>query len=598
MTVVAVMAVACSTDNGDDPWSDADFPGGNGGAGGNADAQIGSLTSFEIAVDSTALSGETETIPADDEDYIENNSFETVIKVKYAGSSVTVEGEADGVEITASDAHVTVNSTLKGVQYVLSGTTSNGSFKLYSEKKYSIVLSGTDITNPTGAAINSQSGKRGYVVVADGKFNRLADGSSYTTVEGEDMKGVLFSEGELLFSGSGRLRVYGSGKHGIVSDDYILFRPGANVYVKTENGSGIKSNDGIFIRGGVINAETSATAAKALTTDGEVVIDGGRTTLLTSGGGEWDDDDQDVKGCAGLKADLNLTVNGGELLAKSTGAGGKGISADGEIIINGGTVKAITTGQAYVQGSYDTKAKGIKADGNLTVNGGSVVIRATGGEGSEGLESKSVLTINDGTVEIYAYDDAINSAGDLIFNGGKVFAYSSGNDAIDSNSTLTMAGGVVIACGTTSPEAGFDCDNSTFAITGGTLIGLGGDTSVPTTSATTQPAIIVGGSSLKAGTYLTLADNSGNNLYAFSVPRAYSQYTLLTSAPGLKSGGKFTLSTGATVSGGSSFDGFVTGASVSGGSSIASQSISGMVTTINYSGMGGGPGGMGGGFHF
>lgn len=600
VTVLLTVA-ACTTE------SDNRYPGGivepGGGQNESGTVLIGDLTSFDIKVDSTLLTGETEVIPADDEDYIENNSFTTVVTVKFREGGATVDGIVDGVEVTASDAHVTVNSTIGGVQYVLSGTTGNGSFKVYSGKKYSLRLAGVDITNPTGAAINCQSGKRCYLVVADGTFNRLADGATYSTVDGEDMKGVLFAEGKLLMSGEGRLRVYGKGKHGLVSDDYILFRPGADVYVKAEGGSGIKANDGIYVRGGVINAETSATAAKALTCDGEVVIDGGRTTLLTSGGGEWDDDDQDVKGCAGIKADLNLTINGGSLLAKSTGAGGKGLSSDAEIIVNGGDVKVITTGASFVQGSYDTKAKGVKADGNLTVNGGTITIRTTGGDGSEGLESKGTLTVNDGTIQIYSSDDAINSAGDLIFNGGKVFAYSTGNDAIDSNSTLAVNGGVVIACGATSPEGGFDCDNSSFAITGGTIIGLGGDTSVPTTSAVKQPAIVLGGANLKAGTYLTLSDANGNNLYAFSVPRAYSQYTLLTSAPGLKTGSKFTLSTGATVNGGTSFLGYVTGGAVTGGTSIASQTISSGVTTIGYSGMNGGggpggPGGMGGGFHF
>lgn len=43
------------------------------------------------------------------------------------------------------------------------------------------------------------------------------------------------------------------------------------------------------------------------------------------------------------------------------------------------------------------------------MNGGVLNIQVTGrSDGSEGLESKSKITINDGELFVYAYDDAIN----------------------------------------------------------------------------------------------------------------------------------------------------------------------------------------------
>ena len=61
-------------------------------------------------------------------------------------------------------------------------------------------------------------------------------------------------------------------------------------------------------------------------------------------------------------------------------------------------MKVITTGTQCVYGKLDSSAKGIKADGALTINGGTVLVKATGGEGSEGIESKSVLTVNEARV--------------------------------------------------------------------------------------------------------------------------------------------------------------------------------------------------------
>ena len=155
------------------------------------------------------------------------------------------------------------------------------------------------------------------------------------------------------------------GNSGIRSDDYLMFRPGNHIYVKATAGNAIKANDAIYIKGGVINVETSAAASKGLSSDGLVQIDGGRTTAITTGTGELDEDGTDVSGCAGVKADSVFVMNGGELYCKSTGAGGKGISTDQTFTLNDGTIKVITTGQQYVYNRLDTSPKGIKSDGAI-----------------------------------------------------------------------------------------------------------------------------------------------------------------------------------------------------------------------------------------
>ena len=590
MTLLVIVTVSCAKE--DDTWQDL-MPQGGGpggmvpGGGAGTDASIGELTSFTIAVDSTALV-ESETIDSDDEDYIENNSFNQVVNIRYDGNTATVTGDTDGVTITTDGAHVAAIATGK-VHYVLSGSTSNGSFKLYGEKKLAITLNGVTITNPIGAAINNQCKKRTYVALADGTVNTLRDGSTYTMTDGEDMKATLFSEGKLLFSGKGRLRVYASCKAGITSDDYVLFRPGNNIYIRSILGNGVKANDAIMVRGGVINIETSAPGTKGLSSDALVQIDGGRTTVITAGDSEWDSDEQDLSSAAGIKADSACVINGGTICLMSTGKGGKGINCDDVLTINDGTLRVITTGARHTYGSTRTSPKGIKSDKQLAINGGSIRIRTTGGEGAEAIESKTQVLITGGTVEAYAYDDVINGKKDVTISGGQVFCYASSNDGIDSNGTLNIKGGVVVSFGTTQPEDAFDTDNGTFTITGGTAIGIGGGTSTPSSSTCTQPVVLVGGNSLASGTYIAVAGNSGNVL-ALQVPRAYSQYTLLVTSPGLTKGGNCTVTTGATVSGGTNFDGLVTGATVDGGTTIYSGTLSSIVTSSGVSGgMGGRP---------
>ena len=599
--VIAFTVMAgCSSDNDSFDWSGNNGGGNNGGGGSTTySSSISDLMSFDIAIDTTALS-ETETVPTEGdeaEDYIENNTFSKEVRIAFNGTSASASGDVDGVTVTVNGADVTVQSTVKKVHYIVSGTTADGFLKIYSDYKFELELNGANITNPDGAAINIQSKKRGYIVLADGTVNTLTDGTSYADqTDDEDMKACFFSEGKMLFSGKGSLRVYANCKAGIRSDDYVTFRPGNNIYVKATAGNAIKGNDAIYIKGGVVNVETSAAASKGISSDGLVQIDGGRTTALTTGTGEYDSDEQDVSGCAGVKADSVFVMNGGALYCKSTGAGGKGISADQTLTVNDGIIKVITTGKQYVYGSLDASPKGIKSKGAMHLNGGTIMVRCTGGEDAEGIESKSTMDISGGTIMAYCYDDAINSAKAMTISGGNVFAMGTNNDGIDSNSTLTITGGLVVACGTTQPEDGFDCDENTFTITGGTVIGIGGGTSTPTTSTTTQPVVVFGGSSISSGQYLTVDDTDGNNIFAFNVPRDYNQqgYTLLISSPKMTQGKSFILSSGATVSGGTSFCGYTTDATVSGGSSLATLSLSQMVNTYNYSG-GTNGGGMNGG---
>ena len=607
--MIVSLAVACSSESGSGVLDDPDnasgiVPGGSGSStssfksGGSSSpatvvASNTTLTTFDVALNTASLSETESPIPSDDEDYVENSEFTSVIEIVYSGSSAAVTGSVSGVDITVSGADVLVNSTAKKVEYKLSGTSSDGRFKLYSEKKFKLSLNSLNLTNNDGAPINIQSGKRAFVVLSG--TNTLKDGSSYNTTDGEDEKGCLFSEGELLFSGNGTLNVTGNYKHGIVSDDYILLRPGNIINVTTSKGHGLKANDAVTIAGGVLNVSVSGTAKKGISCDSIVVVKGGRTTILTSGGGEWDDEDNDVTACSGIKADDNFIMSGGELYIKSTGAGGKGIISDLDIEISGGTLKVITTGAQYKYGNYDAKAKGIKADGNLTISGGVVWVRATGGEGSEGIESKKIMTISGGNVLVYTYDDALNAKSALNITGVNLYAYATNNDAIDSNGTLTVSGGNVIASGTFAPEDGFDCDQNTFNITGGVLIGMGGGTSTPSNTST-QASLIIGQATITQNTYIAITNASGNNLLSVKVPRSYTNGTLLISAPGMAKGSSVTVKSGVTVKGGSDFCGLNSDGTVSDGSDVATISLSSMVTSHNYSGgMGGGPGVPGGG---
>lgn len=545
MLLVAIVPVACSEDNVLDDYDNTAII-DNSTSSSTTSTSIGELSSFDIAIDKTPLS-ETE-LTGSDEDLLSNNTFGSTVTITFSDNSYSVDGAVDGVDFSqSSGADVIVNSSVAGINYVLTGSTSNGMFKVYSSKKYQLTLNGISITNGDGPALNLQSGKRAYIYAADGTSNTFTDGSSYASSD-EDQKGTVFSEGKLLFSGAGLVTVNGNTKNGIASDDYIKVFPGANIYVKATAGHGIKANDSIIVKGGVINVETSATAAKGIKSDGLIQIDGGRTTVITTGNGEYDSDEGDASGAAGVKTDSIFRINDGQLLCKSTGTGGKGIKTDQECYFNGGTVKVITTGKTYTYSSkIDAKAKGIKADKDLVVNGGTLMVRATGGEGSEGIESKAVMTINDGTVQVLAYDDAINSSSHLYIKGGSVLAYSTGNDGLDSNGNMYIEGGTTVAYGTRQPECGIDANEEggySVYFLGGNLFAIGGGNSVPSSSQSTQGYVTTTGT-VSAGSTATISSGS-TTLATFSLPASYSSGSVLVTANGMKSGSSYTLSVGSS----------------------------------------------------
>ena len=646
--LLLLLLVNCTTESfdfGDQEGILVEGSGGGGSSQPNPTIPEGSedLLGFTIAFDEsdkTAYGSMSETVTSDD-DFIENSQFASVVTIIYNGTTAAVSNGVSGVEVSSNGAHVVVNSTVSGVEYVLSGTTTNGSFKVYSEKKFKLSLAGVSILNPVGAAINIQSSKRVFVVCADETTNVLTDGSSYTaTTDGEDMKACLFSEGQLIFSGGGSLTVTGNYKHAITSDDYVRFRSECNITVASAKKDGIHTNESVIIGGGILNissdgdaiqceeggitmtggfaklsttdnkahglkscldvvisggaiqAQVAGAASKGISCDGNLTISGGKLTAFTSQTALYEDND--LSSCAGIKCDGNILITGGEIAIQSTGGAGKGINCDGSITINDGTVKVITTGTQCVYGKLDSSAKGIKANGALTINGGTVLVKATGGEGSEGIESKSVLTVNEGTVAALCYDDCMNASNSIVLNGGNIYCYSSGNDGIDSNGTLTITGGVIVSSGTTSPEDGFDCDQNTFKITGGIVLGIGGGTSTPTSSVCTQRTVIYGGSGSN-GEILNIQSADGTSVLTYQIPRAYSQMTVLFSSPNLTSGGSYTISKGGTVSGGSEFFGLYSGATYSGGTQAATFTASSMVTQVGSTSGGGQPGGGGGG---
>lgn len=499
-------------------------------------------------------------------DVVENVDFSQTICIDF--DALTVAGE-DRIELINSsgihpmedikvqlDEHgVTIrSSTEEIVKYELSGNLT-GTLTVYSDSDYQLYLNGLSVTASAGPAFNLQSKKRSYIVLAAESVSSLEDTADRD--EELDQKAALYSKGRIILSGSGSLTVKAHYKHAVSSSDLLRIRSGSlSIHVDARDG---------------------------IRTDNGFIFDYGN--LIISGTGTIEDEES-----KGIKVDGTEKAPG-----------------KGSIVINGGYITIDTVGKAMSAGwDIDEDAQTAETsddpDPDLKVNNGILRITTTGtpyerttSEGlaiscsPEGLEAKSDLIINNGYLILNTTDDSLNAGSSITINGGYVYAFSSANDAIDSNGTLTVSGAVIVAVGTSAPEGPFDCDTNTFTVSGGLLIGIGGMTSLPTEATCTQPVIITG--SFAKGDRISLETEEGDMLFSLLLPA--SAPSLVFSAPQLKIGGQYRLLKGGSVSGATIFQNLYHGIlQNSGGQKLKAISIQSMVTQAGGMIFNMGPGGQ------
>lgn len=295
--------------------------------------------------------------------------------------------------------------------------------------------------------------------------------------------------------------------------------------------TGIKSDANIIVSGGDITISCPSTNAggKGISADSNISILGGVVKINTAGGGTTYINELGVKdsySATCISADGNISLLEGAITCSSSGIGGKGVSADGTITLGNLaasdallSINVSTSGaRFYVSGTGDAtdyaNPKAIKADGNLTVNSGKITINCTT-DGGEGLESKAAMYIKGGQITASTLDDCINATNYIEVSGGTHSLTASGNDGMDSNDSLTISGGLIISKGAGGPEEGFDCDNNQFKVLGGTMVGTGGNTSLPTTAVSTQNSLKL---SINPGQNICIKNASGTTILTYALP--------------------------------------------------------------------------------
>lgn len=492
--------------------------------------------------------------------------------------------ERESFKVALDDSGFTV--TKEGV-YVISGSSEGGMIIVDVEEdaKVQLVLDNVEISGCEGAAIYVRQADKVFLTLAEGSVNTLSGGTSHTKQDDNNVDGVIFAKSDLVINGSGSLSVTAATGHGIVSKDDLKVT-GGTVTV-TAPGHGLSGKDSVRITAGTGPSDSAAgTGASGAEDSGSAAGTGSRMPELhiTSGKDGIHSENAD-------RADKGFVcIAGGSISIVSDG---DCISAGSYLQVDGGSFQ-LTAGQgsanrtvAVEEDGSEVSAKGGKAGGQLVVNGGSFEIDtqddalhsdedlcinggefriATGDDGLhaeetaqvaggnitistcyEGIEGKDVV-ISGGSVRLYAADDGLNAAGgsgtshSLLISGGILYVNADG-DGIDSNGSITVTGGEVYVSGPESGANGALDYESDARITGGILVAVG-DSGMAMNfgEASTQGSALVNTSRCEAGTEISLQEEDGTVLAAFTAESGFN--SVVVSCPEMVEGGRYILHVG------------------------------------------------------
>lgn len=316
---------------------------------------------------------------------------------------VTVSGDvAPMLSVTVNGGHVTVladPALAEEVNYVLTGSSTAGSFYMDGEFKSTLTLNDVYLINPDSAAVWVENGKRINVVVPEGTTSTFIDGASAGLLQ----KAAFFINGHAEFSGAGTFNVQGNVRHAYASDEYTILGADFGAFNVLSS-----ANDGIHVEqyfqmdGGYVSIEgvqgdgidVSITKDATDEFNGQVFINGGNLKLNVV--------TDDTKG---LKCDSAMTITGGYIDANVQGDGCKGFSVDTDLLISQaeGKTTYITmdvSGSTYAKDTVDeSKCRGIKVKGNYTLAGGTISMNVTGSK-AKGISIDGSYTYTGGTTNV------------------------------------------------------------------------------------------------------------------------------------------------------------------------------------------------------
>lgn len=494
-----------------------------------------------------------------------HSSAADVVHLRWGKGGVSVKPKrVEGLTITSDGGYVTVENsdTLRELRLVLSGESHDGGLVYVGSHKVSFLLSGLRLESGHGSPLDIRCGKRVALRLKEGSENVLCD--SPDTLR----RGVIRTKGHLELSGGGSLTINARGGHGIRAKEYVLLKRSLGSLIINATGDGckgIRTKGDFFMRGGQVSIRTSGSYLEEDTTQQFPPM-----PFDMMDEDEWYDDydeefidEEDMpmgppfpmpmpmpdsafigRLKAFLGEDSTLVDNSFQMGAGMPMPDERLMQRLGEFFEAEGFMPGGPMGGGPMRPQYNGTAKGIKAQGKILVEDGTLEV-STATPGAEGLEGKQGVELRGGTVWVSAYDDAVNSNGQILFSGADVTAISQRNDAVDCNArgdgSITFTAGHVEAfSGAGPPEEGFDSDEWAIEIDGGEAFsvgsGMGPAPSLPSGRTARQPYLLFQSLSVQEGDTLCVRGEDGEEVLTVRTPVSNPVNHSLVTSPSLRAG--------------------------------------------------------------
>lgn len=266
---------------------------------------------------------------------------------------------------------------------------------------------------------------------------------------------------------------------------------------------------------------------------------------------------------------VNLILAGADI--SNSGGPAILISEAAEAIV---TLKEDTSNKLADGGDSDYDAA-LYSKPTLTINGEGAL--EVSGNNNEGISSEMHINIDGGNIWVKAVEDGLNANNDnvsaITISGGYLYVESEAGDGIDSNGTINISGGTVIALSSLGDASGgLDADGAV-VITGGTLIATGAQISTPAESST-QKSILVRYSAAQKANTLVCIQQDGKEILTFAPAMTYQ--SLLYSSADIADGVSYVVYAGGSTTG-QAVDGLYRNATYTAGtkvSTVTTESIS------------------------
>ncbi len=475
----------------------------------------------------------------------EAKEVQIVVNVdKTAYPDAVVELNLEGVDISNSTtAPIYVESIGDEVQIIAKAGTVN------------TISDGTSHTQTYTDSDGNTNTVEGAVFARDDiKFK----GSGTLTINGNTDDAVVCKNDIKIYNGNITVNAVDDGIRGkdsvTVGNDTATDYADLKLTVKTQQGDGIKSTATdtdttkqygiVTINGGTVDITSYADGIQG---EQDVVINGGDINIYTyegsgfggtaggsTGGNQWSGGfGGGMQGGNSSKTDIsakgikavglydtagttwqsggNITVNGGKITVDSSD---DSLHCGGQMNINGGIFKLATADDA------------MHSDHDLilgTKNGANSDFEVYVTKCYEGIEGGNIYQYS-GTVVIKSGDDGYNAAGGADGSGsGNNMGWGQGGfggGMGGGNNVLEIAGGIAIVQSASGDHDAFD-SNGSINISGGSVIANGQepvdcDGTKNTSGGTVAEISSQGTGSVQAGTQFTIADESGNVVVSFT----------------------------------------------------------------------------------